>query len=172
MANKIFVLSAISATQKTEEDIEKEYRKAQIESKNWESRSIEKYRKFLEGWHEDKYKIGIYDTGFFTTLERAKESAKNNEAGIFEAGLYPYIVVRSMPTETMYADSEGDDYHLYRYNIETDVYDPIPWEGDSEYTSEELKKVIMQQFDGIPGDYEHCHASEHGWRWEENTEKE
>lgn len=136
--NQIYILSAVSLKQNTQEDIQKQKEIHNLQYNR--NDTLKDYVKWLAGIQQLRYHVDTYDTAYFEDLSTAMEYAKANMADINESGAYEYLAIYSRPLNIMYADAYDCEVHVFVYNKDTHHYDEI-----TEETIEQL--VIRHNFD-------------------------
>lgn len=128
---KIYLVFAISLTEKTEEILEKEYR---IEcARHNKELNRDKFMALMKDIKEDKYEISGFLSGFYKNKKEAEKVVTNNIADINEAGAYKYAAICAADIGVAYYNSYQNietDFDVYKYNVKKDRYEPLTKENE------------------------------------------
>lgn len=129
----IYEIKAVSLTERTEDDIQKELESFNIlHGKNID---MEKFKKFLGDFHRLKYDTSSFPVSFHTDHEEARVYARENIGDFNEAGCYNYAVICRNITGRAYYNSyqdPGEDFEVLKFDREKGQYLPLPKDA-SEY---------------------------------------
>ena len=130
----IYIVKTISLHEKTEDDLQKEFKTFKINHPIWLLKSYNDFLDFQTSWNDNKYSIDYDDNCYCDSYKLAYIKLLNNVCDINDGGSYNYGCVVKTPLDVTYASSyiENDDITLYKFNLETDCYDLIDKNYDSE----------------------------------------
>lgn len=78
----------------------------------------EDFKEILEAINEEKYEIHFEDIAYFDKKENAYKVVDENRADMYECGTYPYVMVKTVKKDCMYANfSHVTDIRFYCFDI-------------------------------------------------------
>ena len=127
--SNIYILYIADGHKMTDKDFEAGFASYNV---SYPNRTFEQYMRFKKNWDEDKYSFIVEAQGYFLDEETAIDYAVSNMGDINEAGAYPFAIVSSMPLNRVYAFCNECSHKLFKYNRETDKYEPLDWNYSEE----------------------------------------
>lgn len=121
---RIHIIYAIDAKEKTKDDLLKEHEIFKIQHPNWQKSTFSEFLSFQKEWKHDKYSFDVEDIAYFLDKQKAIDFISNNRTDINEAGAYPFAALLSVPIGTSYARAHTrfEDVMLFEYDPLSDQY--------------------------------------------------
>lgn len=146
---KIYIVYAISAGQKTEEQRRKEF--AMHSVRNRKFRYFQDFCEFLKKWDDYDYYGAADVMGYFLFKDDARKAVESNMADINEAGTYPYAAILALDTGCMYPEAYimPDAYiPVFQYNRDKDRYEEMTQTEENSKFLRFLKKTVTGMITG------------------------
>ena len=123
--NDLYIVTTVSLKSRTEDDIKKEYEIYKIKYPVWKVKSYENFCDYLNSWNLYNYTISQEDNSYYFNLNEAKEMVINNIGDINDGGIYNYVLIKKVPARRVYANTNIEEYYLFKFNKNTRVYKEI-----------------------------------------------
>lgn len=125
--SSLYVLYAVSYHKVTKLDLDAGYASYHV---RYPERTFEDFLRYKRNWNEDQFTFTIEAQGYFVDRKTAVDYAESNMADINEAGSFPFIIISSMPLNTMYPMCNFRDHTLFHFNTKTNKYEEVDWDYD------------------------------------------
>lgn len=121
----LYILYLMSYHEVTQMDLEAGFASYKV---RYPDRSFENFLKYKRNWEQDRFTFDIEPQGYFIDRKTAVEYAESNMGDINEAGAYPFVIVSSMPLNTVYPKCNFREHTLFHFNKNKERYEEVDWD--------------------------------------------